>query len=148
MFSNAPDDMYTALGMNGQILNVVPGKNLVMLRLGNDPGTGPVSASLNDSIWARLNKVLCEQTSIKKPTGDFDQLRVFPNPAQDLLKIELPGHDFQLSIFSLTGKAMLQPLNFRESAMIDIRHLPEGIYLLRLTNNQKQSITRKLVIQR
>ncbi|MBW6498579.1 MAG: serine hydrolase [Bacteroidales bacterium] len=147
MFPNAPANMHTALGMNGQILNVVHDMNLVMLRLGNDPGAGPLSAGLNDSIWRRLKKVLCEPTFVSKPFGVFEQLKVFPNPAKDLVSVELPGQDFHLSIFTLTGKAVLQQFGFRESAAISIEHLPQGVYFLRLTNKQKQSITRKLVIR-
>ena len=34
----APDDMYSALGKNGQILSIVPSRNLVMIRMGEAPG--------------------------------------------------------------------------------------------------------------
>jgi CubicO group peptidase (beta-lactamase class C family) len=148
LFTNAPDDMYTALGKNGQILNVVPSKNLVMLRLGNDPGTGPVSAGLNDSIWKKINRVFCETTFINKPFGLFEQLKIFPNPGKDWVSVEVPGQDFLLSIYTLSGKLVLQQAFFHERATMNTKHLPEGIYLLRLTNQQKHSITRKLVIQR
>ena len=34
---NAPDDMFSALGKNGQFINVVPSQNIVLIRMGENP---------------------------------------------------------------------------------------------------------------
>ncbi len=65
---SAPYDMYSALGKNGQIINVVPSKGLVVVRMGNDPGEGEVSFLLCENIWQRLNYVMCSSTPNKTYT--------------------------------------------------------------------------------
>ncbi len=148
LFPNAPANMYAALGKNGQILNVVPGMNLVMLRLGNAPNAGPVPASLNDSIWVRLNKVICQPSSIIKPQDFTSQLRIYPNPAANQVFVDLPGQEFSLSVFDQGGNLVFTSHNFRESAVLNTGHLPQGIYFLKLTTQYNISITKKFLIKR
>ncbi len=61
----APIDMFAALGKNGQIVSVAPSKGLVVIRMGNEPDAGDVPFTLCDSIWQRLNYVMCNSTSPK-----------------------------------------------------------------------------------
>lgn len=58
----APPDMYSAIGKNGQIINIIPSKGLVVVRMGNDPGEGEVPFLLCNNIWQRLNYVMCNNT--------------------------------------------------------------------------------------
>lgn len=54
----APADMYAAMGRDGQLLNVVPSKGLVMVRMGYSVNTGLVSISLQNGIWEKLSAVI------------------------------------------------------------------------------------------
>lgn len=56
---SAPDDMFAALGKNGQMLNIVPGQNLITVRMGNAPNAGFVPVVFNDTIWQHLNEIMC-----------------------------------------------------------------------------------------
>ncbi|MBV6654858.1 MAG: beta-lactamase family protein, partial [Mameliella sp.] len=56
IISNAPEDMYAALGKNDQKIYVVPSQGLVIIRQGNN--AGPVAAaasSFDNQLWARLS---------------------------------------------------------------------------------------------
>jgi|GEM_PF-1118332 len=55
---DAPYDMYAAYGLNGQIINVVPGQNLVWIRMGNAPTSGQISPVFNNSVWIYLNEIM------------------------------------------------------------------------------------------
>jgi hypothetical protein len=55
---NAPADMFSALGKDGQLLNIVPSKGLVVVRMGSSTSAGLVSLTLQDGIWARLKEVI------------------------------------------------------------------------------------------
>ncbi len=56
---NAPADMFAAMGKNGQIINVVPSKNLVVIRMGDDTiDTGLVSFTFQNNLWAKLNAII------------------------------------------------------------------------------------------
>lgn len=59
---SAPQDMYAALGKNGQIISVAPSKGLVVVRMGEEPGGSEVSFLLCDNIWQRLNYLMCNST--------------------------------------------------------------------------------------
>jgi len=55
---NAPADMFAAMGKNGQIINVVPSKNLVVIRMGDAPDNNLVPFTYQNDLWAKLNAVM------------------------------------------------------------------------------------------
>jgi len=55
---SAPADMFAAMGKNGQLINVVPSQNLVVVRMGDDPGTSLVPFLFQDDLWEKLNAVI------------------------------------------------------------------------------------------
>lgn len=55
---NAPDDMYSALGKNGQFLCIVPSKNLILIRMGNNPDQSLVPINFLNELWAKVNAVI------------------------------------------------------------------------------------------
>ncbi|HEY0058722.1 MAG TPA: serine hydrolase, partial [Flavisolibacter sp.] len=55
---NAPSDMYAAMGKDGQLLNIVPSKGLVVLRMGNSVNSGLVSIALQNGLWEKLSAVI------------------------------------------------------------------------------------------
>ncbi|HFS68088.1 MAG TPA: class C beta-lactamase-related serine hydrolase [Flavobacteriia bacterium] len=58
MIPNAPNDMLMALGKNDQKIYVIPSKNMVIVRCGEDAGTDQLAYSSFDNIlWSKLNTV-------------------------------------------------------------------------------------------
>lgn len=55
---SAPDDMFAAMGKNGQIINVVPSQNLVVVRMGDVPDTSLVPFLFQDDLWEKLNEII------------------------------------------------------------------------------------------
>ena len=55
---NAPKDMYAAMGKNGQQLNIVPSKNLVVVRMGEAPDDGQLGLQFQDDLWGVLGKII------------------------------------------------------------------------------------------
>jgi len=55
---NAPSDLITGLGKNGQFVSVVPSKNLVMVRMGESPDDVPVPFFFHDEIWKKLTLIV------------------------------------------------------------------------------------------
>jgi CubicO group peptidase (beta-lactamase class C family) len=55
---NAPADMFAAMGKNGQLINVVPSKGLVVIRMGDNANNSAVSISLQNDLWQKLNAVV------------------------------------------------------------------------------------------
>jgi hypothetical protein len=74
-------------------------------------------------------------------------LKVYPNPVQDILQIELPAVEegkATLTLYALTGeKLLIENLNLQEVGAVtelSLRHLPQGVYLLELKTNQRRFI--------
>jgi len=63
----APDDMFSAMGKNGQIINIVPSQNLVMIRMGNVPDGAFIPNFYNNDIWELFNQVVCNQPCTFNP---------------------------------------------------------------------------------
>lgn len=55
---NAPSDMYAAMGKNGQLINIVPSQNLVVVRMGDVPDNSLVPFLFQDEIWEILHQVI------------------------------------------------------------------------------------------
>ncbi|CAN5449510.1 serine hydrolase [soil metagenome] len=58
MCLNGPDDMFAALGKNGQIINVVPSKGIVVIRLGDSPDASLVPFNFQNDLWGKLNAII------------------------------------------------------------------------------------------
>ena len=55
---HAPSDLFAAMGKNGQLINIVPSKNLVVIRVGDAPDNSLVPFTLQDDLWVKLNAVI------------------------------------------------------------------------------------------
>ncbi len=134
---NAPADMFAALGKNGQIINVVPSKGLVVVRMGDAPGTSYfVPNSYNDSIWLWLNPVLnCAPTAISKVPIKIAP-KLYPNPASGMVTVLLPdASGGNMVLFSLMGERVLKLALTGYNTIIDVVNVPKGVYLYQVESN-------------
>lgn len=145
LFQYAPEDMYSALGKNGQILNIIPSRGLIVVRMGDDPETGPVPVALVDSMWQRLNKVFCQTSSVQYQKG-FEPVTLYPNPASDELILEMPEGKYSMAIKDLQGRILLQRTGLSGKTRLNIEILPAGTHLWSLINEDGQIRSGKLVV--
>lgn len=146
---SAPDDMFAAVGKDGQLINIVPSQNLVFIRMGNSPGTGgAVPVAFNDTIWQKLNSVFCNASSVSDVSIDGRDLKVYPNPALQMVAIELPNQIFDLQITDLAGRIIFENKNIWQKLEIDTQKFGSGIYLTRVVTNNKDTYTKKIVVLR
>jgi uncharacterized delta-60 repeat protein len=77
-----------------------------------------------------------------------DATSVYPNPVNDALHLTLAaGHQPQLiSLQTLTGQTVLKQQIKQASLSVSVRHLPAGVYLLRV-DYAEGPVTRRVVIQ-
>ena len=127
LIPNAPDDMFSGLGADGQFVNVIPSQNMVWIRMGEDPSGVPVPYLLNNDIWAYINDFECElsTTDVTSPS-----VTVYPNPVKDQLYLHnanTASIDYQL--FTTLGQ-LLQTGKLTNNTPISTQHLSKGLYLL------------------
>ena len=85
-------------------------------------------------------------TDIQKIYEDVGTIRIYPNPVDAELNIELPEAG-TVQLLSLDGKVILtRQVIIPGITIIDINHLLAGIYICRYTNGKKIK-TQKLIKQ-
>lgn len=70
-----------------------------------------------------------------------ETLNIYPNPVNHFLSVKLPNENFEVTIFDLTEKKIVELKNSSGKAEIDCSRLANGVYLLRSGN-----ITRRIVV--
>lgn len=144
---DAPISMISALGKNGQILNIVPELNLVTVRMGDAPGTAiEVPTLYNNDIWKILKQVIrYTPTSVREETyeNQFNRMVVYPNPATDRINFSTPEPNLEvdLYVYSVLGEKVGYGKNTNS---LDISHLSPGVYQL-ITKSQGKISTTKFV---
>lgn len=143
LLPEAPANTYSALGKNGQILNVVPELDLVFVRMGNSDGS-PVPTTYNNEIWKRLNKVICESTSISDENTEPNEIKIFPNPAADKIYIssDHPVSHIEKQVVDALGNTMQIPSN---DSFLDVSSLANGMYFLQCKTENGVRVLRFLV---
>lgn len=149
LFAEAPDDMYSALGKNGQILNIIPSLNMVMVRMGNSGSNLPAPLFLNNEIWKRFNEIACV-TSSEDVSNQQGTPAVYPNPATDFITLPAfagKGEILKADLLDMTGRKMSETAYF--SAQTHTWTLPvlkTGWYSLRIFSSEKMMQASKIFI--
>lgn len=147
LFPDAPADMYAALGKDGQIINVVPSENIVMIRMGEAPGTtADVTPVYNNDIWRYINALSC---NISPNTNIVNAgIKIFPNPANDELQIYSDTALRKISLFNSAGLKILEINNIGHSApTVSVGEFSNGLYYL-LLENENFTLMQKVIIHR
>lgn len=75
-------------------------------------------------------------------------LKVFPNPARDLINIEINDNFVALptlQLISTTGAIVLEQLMEGNSKQLNVTHLPAGVYLIKLIS-AKGMVVKKVIV--
>jgi hypothetical protein len=76
-------------------------------------------------------------------------VRIYPNPVKDILNINLNGYEgmTDIGIYSVSGNLIQARKTNSSTIDLDLKELSGGIYLIKISNPQKQTVIRKLVKQ-
>lgn len=141
LMPDSPHDLFSALGKNGQILNISPSKGIIVVRMGDRPDDQLfISTDFSNDIWKYLNEIMAGETSVGE---DSEEIGIYPNPAADY--IEISGilnptlkrgvEDVkEIKIYNTHGELLISVGTGRDLSLqrIDISHLPVGLYFLRI----------------
>jgi hypothetical protein len=155
---DAPQDMFAALGKNGQLLNIVPSMNLVVVRLGNAPDNSLVPTILNNQIWQRLNAVIGQPTGVaeaRETPVNFGLLQNYPNPfnPSTVISFQLPVNSHvTLKVFDVTGREVASlvdgEMEAGDHAVPFVQGAaPSGLYFYTITAGQFTQ-TRKAILMK
>jgi CubicO group peptidase (beta-lactamase class C family) len=140
---NAPDDLYMAIGKNGQFINVVPSQKMVWIRMGNEPTSAPVPYLMNLQIWNYINDLEC---SIGFNEAEESILKIYPNPTNDRITITSDKVISKLEIIDLKGRIIETNALNTKSIDFSIRTLNDGIYYAKITFDDGIQVVQKIFI--
>jgi 1,4-alpha-glucan branching enzyme len=102
-----------------------------------------VTATVSGAAEITIRMIKDESAVGEEKEGD--ELRVYPNPAKDVLTVETKESGL-LYLFSTDGKKLMQQEMGSPTELLDITGIKKGIYILRF-NGKKGSYYRKVVVQ-
>jgi hypothetical protein len=134
---DAPNDMFSGIGSNGQLLSISKSLGLVFVRMGNQAGGGEVPFQLCNNIWQKLNAVMCNTNSINESNELNKSISIYPNPATSEINLLLPSeHNYQIEIKNSIGQLIINDQNKNK---IDISNLINGIYFISVKQGHNYS---------
>jgi CubicO group peptidase (beta-lactamase class C family) len=147
LMSNAPSDMFCALGKNDQKIYVVPSQGIVVVRQGNTAGGFSLAASAFDNVlWDYINKLTCATNVIK--TNGFDQeMNMFPNPVNTILKVNQINQSIRkISVYDILGHQVYEMNNIKSvTTDIDFSDFSKGVYIIEIENFDKNTLRKKII---
>lgn len=116
---------------------------------GEIQGTGTFTLFFGPDCDTYMDSITIQMTyTVGIEELDETSLIVTPNPANDFLSFETSfiGQEITATIFDLAGN-LVTTQEITKNQKIEISQLVEGIYFVQLSQGNKQSITRKVVVK-
>jgi hypothetical protein len=90
-------------------------------------------------------------TAVSNKIPEDVKITVFPNPASDLVAVQLGNaamQDYQLALIDMQGKVICSSVLFQGSTIsfVDTRTCYEGQYILQISSDQGDRWTKKVEI--
>lgn len=132
---SAPNDMFSALGKNGQFINVIPSSNMVWIRMGDNPDNALVPFLFNEDITKYINALSCTSSANDQNEPSIDKLNLYPNPVENELHIsfyEVIDAPINFTIYDHLGRIKQNNTIHDHTSAIDVSYLSTGIYFLHI----------------
>lgn len=114
----------------------------------NDIGENTVVFSVTDFAGNTISenvKITVTQDALSTDNFTLDELStyLYPNPSKNSIKISLGIEKANVHIYDMSGKLVQTNKNYISDKNIDISNLPIGVFIVRISNNNKL-ITKRL----
>ncbi|MFT4534585.1 MAG: CubicO group peptidase (beta-lactamase class C family) [Saprospiraceae bacterium] len=138
LVSDAPDDMYAAIGKNGQICMVVPSQDLVIIRMGNNPDASLVPITYLRDLWSQYEQLSCSNSAEQSATPS---VTVWPRLTSSYLHFKSDLSIERVDIINRRGRIVM---SVADVDVLDIGLLQNGIYFVRIIVNN-HAITKRIM---
>jgi hypothetical protein len=115
----------------------------IVLNLNNQSNAAILGTNSSIYIYINDNDVSAVASAEMHP----DDLFLFPNPASDLLNIEVENFEQKsISLLDLNGRILIQQNINTKSSILNLTELPAGVYFIQLRDEEKgQFLTKKFI---
>lgn len=86
--------------------------------------------------------------NVNSPIASTINLLAYPNPTRDILTLEVnnfEGNNFQYHLISMNGAVLQNQKITSAMSLIQFKELPVGVYLLKITKENKEIKTFKII---
>jgi hypothetical protein len=74
-------------------------------------------------------------------------LKVYPNPATNDLNIDYDKAPYNVLLFNSVGVLVQSEVAENPSHKINVGHLNKGLFLIRIQDNENNTVTKKVIIE-
>ena len=114
-----------------------------------------IGSSLSDNLGKAFDTGTVEFSSIvvdndvvlSTKDNTLNQFNLYPNPNNGQLNINYQGTINKVQVFDITGKQVMESGAFTNHTLLNVSHLNQGIYLVRLIDQNNNVAVKKLVIK-
>ncbi len=105
------------------------------------------SGTYRVNVWGEADCLSSTSTDVKveilmSNEDEKIQVKVYPNPAQDFIRLDVPFEGLSTAIlYSIDGKVLKNAV-FEKSTSIKISDLSAGLYFIKVQNRDKQVVTK------
>lgn len=135
---DAPDDMYAAIGKNGQICMIVPSQDLVIVRMGNNPDASLVPIVYLKDLWSQYEQLNCSNSTERSA---MPIVNVWPRLTSDYLHFNSDIPIRRIDIVDRTGRVVM---SVGDVDVLDLGSLRDGLYFTRIFIGN-QLITKRIM---
>ncbi len=147
---SAPVDMYSAIGKNGQIINVIPSADLVVIRMGENPDSNiSVPWNYNEQIMSRLADLICN-LSVEEESSVKNEIKIWLSQSpQSQLHIQSERSALQkLTQYDMRG-LKVEEHHFPEKTtniQVSLQHQKPGLYIFVVEDAEGNVYRKKVVV--
>lgn len=145
IFPDAPNDMIAALGANGQIINIIPSQNLIVVRIGNSPDSSLIANLFVNKLWMFLNEIICVPSSNTEEKRHFP-LRIYPNPTRGELIVDSELDNYSLTVGDISGRWLKTLTGLSMKTELNLGNYPKGMYIIEIVNKDGWKRREKIII--
>lgn len=84
-----------------------------------------------------------QETRLQQPT-----ISIFPNPATNYISINKDDNVKSIAVYNLVGRKLKSFQDIQKDEHYDVSNLPNGMYLIRVTNTSNKVITTQRISKR
>ena len=84
-----------------------------------------------------------QKTHLQQPT-----ISIFPNPATNYISINTDENIKSIAVFNLVGRKLKSFKDIQKNEQYDVSTLPNGMYLIRVTDTSNKVITTQRISKR
>jgi len=108
-----------------------------------------VTAMYSDCGESIPSNEACVDFNVGVKTNDLSKVKIYPNPTNSILNIELTDNVTQVVIYNFFGQVVHENKVTNTSTLhVDVSNYDAGAYLVRFVTNQGQSLTQKIVVSK